>query len=679
MNDFQSGQALTAKDLNELKKLADGQNLPTDGEFIKSNGVNMWKSMNAQPYDINPKGGLELQVRYIYVPPATGQTEGKMVGFWFVKLGSGVFPYGTEWSQNQLYSWDICYDSKMAGSHFIDVSRVMTIYISAGGVRLNGTINYLPYIEDGTWPVPFDASKFLSQTPQVIDSDGTGWYNTGIPIPFDFGVEQGIGGIVYATLVRINPLPRTTVAVQEKYLTQSLHAMLVLSNAPIRSIDNLLDANKNPPKDYNGDDVTPTEIIGPSCCLAYAFTHQDEQQQTVAYDVHYTNDYPNLVIPEFLHWGEIRVVTGRNVSTGKLRETHYVNVPKIYFNNKMLRVQIEVEDGEEQPDYTISLDNIDEVWPMSNTGYMRAWIEVDPVYKNESSGEVSTKAFFKMDKTHEGEAIQNLFRTEYVEVSTFIQDLKDKDKEDGRIRIPLFVSTVNVDTTISPPVNRIIHTTYITTSIPHIDYTFPKHFDIVDGKVINCIAQIGANETIDCEDYEIEDMTKDIWLHITKSGSGEYDMYIDQEYEEKSEDQWSIILWKHDYPSGEDKQRYIDVRPGHISLGGSGEKGEGYDGCFEYKNDEGTISLLNPYYRIGGRTYTLNASLPSIPDNCILAVKVSATGGEQQAQYITYTGIADMQNDEQDYDYFIAPLYTFSGGEITCDWRKNTPILMTEY
>lgn len=106
--------------------------------------------------------------------------------------------------------------------------------------------------------------------------------------------------------------------------------------------------------------------------------------------------------------------------------------------------------------------------------------------------------------------------------------------------------------------------------------------------------------------------------------------------------------------------------------------GEGLNGCFEYSAGSAP-TILNPYYRVGGKTYTLNESLPSLPDNCILAVKISAVGGEQSAEYVTYDSIDAMQTDEQDYDYFIAPLYTFAGGAIVCDWRKSFPVLMTEY
>ena len=62
--EFVSGQKLTAQNLNGLVSLADGQNIPTDGLFIKSNGVNMWKPIEEKPQTIKNYRIFDVQVRY---------------------------------------------------------------------------------------------------------------------------------------------------------------------------------------------------------------------------------------------------------------------------------------------------------------------------------------------------------------------------------------------------------------------------------------------------------------------------------------------------------------------------------------------------------------------------------------------------------------------------------------
>ena len=90
--EFVSGQKLTAQNLNNLVSIADGQNIPTDGQFIKSNGVNMWKPIEENPQTIKNYRIFDVQVRYHDIKD-TGQEKGDdyepdYKPFWYVYLGS---------------------------------------------------------------------------------------------------------------------------------------------------------------------------------------------------------------------------------------------------------------------------------------------------------------------------------------------------------------------------------------------------------------------------------------------------------------------------------------------------------------------------------------------------------------------------------------------------------------
>ena len=102
--EFVSGQKLTAQNLNNLVSIADGQNIPTDGLFIKSNGVNMWKPIEENPQTIKNYRIFDVQVRYHDIND-TGQEKGdnykpEYRPFWYVYLGSDssrIDQYFDEW------------------------------------------------------------------------------------------------------------------------------------------------------------------------------------------------------------------------------------------------------------------------------------------------------------------------------------------------------------------------------------------------------------------------------------------------------------------------------------------------------------------------------------------------------------------------------------------------------
>ena len=121
--EFVSGQKLTAQNLNNLVSLADGQNIPTDGPFIKSNGVNMWKAPEAKPEVVKNHKIFDVQVRYHDIND-TGQEKGdnykpEYKPFWYVYLGSDCV-------KNEEYNYDI-WDIKIeAGS---GVALIQPIYV----------------------------------------------------------------------------------------------------------------------------------------------------------------------------------------------------------------------------------------------------------------------------------------------------------------------------------------------------------------------------------------------------------------------------------------------------------------------------------------------------------------------------------------------------------------------
>ena len=120
--EFVSGQKLTAQNLNGLVSLADGQNIPTDGLFIKSNGANMWKPIEENPQTIKNYRIFDVQVRYHDIND-TGQEKGdnykpEYKPFWYVYLGTDSAVLGKNYDV-----WDIKIE---AGS---GVALIQPIYV----------------------------------------------------------------------------------------------------------------------------------------------------------------------------------------------------------------------------------------------------------------------------------------------------------------------------------------------------------------------------------------------------------------------------------------------------------------------------------------------------------------------------------------------------------------------
>ena len=242
--EFVSGQKLTAQNLNNLVSLADGQNIPTDGLFIKSNGVNMWKPIEENPQTIKNYRIFDVQVRYHDIND-TGQEKGDNYKpdyepFWYVYLGSDSARFDQYFDQ-----WDIRIEAgsglSLAHPIFVYSQPMPDTFGTLDNFEYNNAITQMRHceIDETTGEVKnyknFYAGKMLSNQPQVVNSDLNGWFCTGLPA---FGVAGSDGEIklmpieLYATFIRISN------EVSE-YEGIAFYSVLVFSNSPIVGLGSL--------------------------------------------------------------------------------------------------------------------------------------------------------------------------------------------------------------------------------------------------------------------------------------------------------------------------------------------------------------------------------------------------------------------------------------------------------
>ena len=242
--EFVSGQKLTAQNLNGLVSLADGQNIPTDGLFIKSNGVNMWKPIEENPQTIKNYRIFDVQVRYHDIKD-TGQEKGdgyepEYKPFWYVYLGTDSVRSGQNYDV-----WDIKIE---AGS---GVALIQPIYVYSQPMPVIGeTLDNFEYnnaitqmrhceIDETTGEVKnykkFYAGKMLSYQSQVVNSDLNGWFCTGLPAYYVTGSDGNVKLMpneLYATFIRtsndIQGIPGN-----------AFYSVLVFSNSPIVGLGSL--------------------------------------------------------------------------------------------------------------------------------------------------------------------------------------------------------------------------------------------------------------------------------------------------------------------------------------------------------------------------------------------------------------------------------------------------------
>ena len=102
----------------------------------------------------------------------------------------------------------------------------------------------------------------------------------------------------------------------------------------------------------------------------------------------------------------------------------------------------------------------------------------------------------------------------------------------------------------------------------------------------------------------------------------------------------------------------------------------------EGSEEETTYSatFANPYYDIGGKTFEMEeATEKVVTEGDIIALKVTARGGNPIAVLDIYKSIAHIRSAQSNYDYFIRPLYKIgSGGSIECDFRTGPTLDMGE-
>ena len=265
--EFVSGQKLTAQNLNNLVSLADGQNIPTDGQFIKSIGVNMWKAPEAKPEVVKNHKIFDVQVRYHDIND-TGQEKGDgyepdYKPFWYVYLGTDSAVFGKNYDE-----WDIKIE---AGS---GVALIQPIYVYSQPMPAIGeTLDTFEYnnaitqmrhceIDETTGEVKnyknFYAGKMLSNQPQVINSDLNGWFCTGLPaysVPGSDGDIKLISTELYATFIRTNN-------VIQEFQGNVFYSVLVFSNNPIVGLGSLKKNGQYRTILPDGTTVQYAEIMG---------------------------------------------------------------------------------------------------------------------------------------------------------------------------------------------------------------------------------------------------------------------------------------------------------------------------------------------------------------------------------------------------------------------------------
>lgn len=265
--EFVSGQKLTAQNLNNLVSLADGQNIPTDGHFIKSNGVNMWTAPQAKPEVVKNHKIFDVQVRYHDIND-TGQEKGdnyksEYKPFWYVYLGTDSARI------NQYFDvWDIKIE---AGS---GVALIQPLYVYSQPMPMIGeTLDNFEYnnaitqmrhceIDETTGEVKnykkFYAGKMLSNQSQVVNSDLNGWFCTGLPaygVPGSDGEIKIMPNELYATFIRIG---NDIQGIQGNVF----YSVLVFSNSPIVGLGSLKKNGQYRTILPDGTTIQYTEIMG---------------------------------------------------------------------------------------------------------------------------------------------------------------------------------------------------------------------------------------------------------------------------------------------------------------------------------------------------------------------------------------------------------------------------------
>ena len=266
--EFVSGQKLTAQNLNNLVSLAEGQNIPTDGMFIKSKGVNMWKAPQAKPEVVKNHKIFDVQVRYHDIKDI-GQEKDENYKpsyepFWYVYLGTD----SVKVKQLNYDLWDI----KIEAGSGVALAEPLKVYSqpmplpgkTLDGFQYSDAITQMTHceIDDATGEVKnykkFYAGKMLSNQSQVVNSDLNGWFCTGLPA---YGVVESDGDIklmpteLYATFIRTNNT-------YEGITGNVFFSVLVFSNSPIVGLGSLKKNGQYKALLPDGTNIQYAEIMG---------------------------------------------------------------------------------------------------------------------------------------------------------------------------------------------------------------------------------------------------------------------------------------------------------------------------------------------------------------------------------------------------------------------------------
>ena len=266
--EFVSGQKLTAQNLNSLVSLAEGQNIPTDGMFIKSKGTNVWKVPQAKPEVVKNHKIFDVQVRYHDIKDI-GQEKDENYKpeykpFWYVYLGTDCVKF-------KLLNYDL-WDIKIEAGSGVSLTEPLRIYSqpmplpgeTLDGFQYSDAITQMTHceIDKTTGEVKnykkFYAGKMLKNQAQVINSDLNGWFCTGLPA---YSIVESDGDIkltsseLYATFIRTNNAFQGIAG-------NVFFSVLVFSNSPIAGLGSLKKNGQYQALLPDGTTIQYAEIMG---------------------------------------------------------------------------------------------------------------------------------------------------------------------------------------------------------------------------------------------------------------------------------------------------------------------------------------------------------------------------------------------------------------------------------
>ena len=128
--------------------------------------------------------------------------------------------------------------------------------------------------------------------------------------------------------------------------------------------------------------------------------------------------------------------------------------------------------------------------------------------------------------------------------------------------------------------------------------------------------------------------------------------------------------------------------------GGPKEKSDDGDGNGRYAIESiegGVVTMKNPYFNVGGKTYHGEATTAELigGQTNVIALRISATGVSAPTDSLeVYDSVASLQAEQQELDYYTIPLYMIATGvdeeteeetyDVVCDFRLGPDAAMGE-